>query len=83
MFGLFLSGTACGADLPLDRAGKAPDASAMFVRCKKRFKDGEEHRCWSAVENVRGRGGRVVQRHVLYLGEINDSQRGIRHNAPS
>ena len=47
----------------------------MFVRCKKRFKDGKEHRYWSVVENVRVRGGRVVQRHVLYLGEINDSQR--------
>ena len=60
---------------PLDRTGKAPDASAMFVRCKRRFKDGKEHRYWSVVENVRVRGGRVVQRHVLYLGEINDSQR--------
>ena len=47
----------------------------MFVRCKKRFKDGKEHRYWSVVENVRVRGGRVVQRHVLYLGEINDNQR--------
>ena len=47
----------------------------MFVRCKKRFKDGKEHRYWSVVETVRVRGGRVVQRHVLYLGEINDSQR--------
>ena len=27
------------------------------------------------MENVRVRGGRVVQRQVLYLGEINDSQR--------
>ena len=43
----------------------------MFVRCK----DGKEHRYWSVVENVRVRGGRVVQRQVLYLGEINDSQR--------
>ena len=24
----------------------------MFVRCKKRFKDGKEHRYWSVVENV-------------------------------
>ena len=47
----------------------------MFVRCKKRHKDGKEHRYWSVVENVRVRGGRVVQRQVLYLGEINDSQR--------
>ena len=27
------------------------------------------------MENVRVSGGRVVQRQVLYLGEINDSQR--------
>ena len=47
----------------------------MFVRCKKRFKDGKEHRYWSVVENCRVSGGRVVQRQVLYLGEINDSQR--------
>ena len=47
----------------------------MFVRCKRHFKDGKEHRYWSVAENVRVRGRRVVQRHVLYLGEINDSQR--------
>ena len=47
----------------------------MFVRRKRRFKDGKEHRYWSVVENVRVSGGRVVQRQVLYLGEINDSQR--------
>ena len=47
----------------------------MFVRCKTRRKDGKEHRYWSVVENVRVRGGRVVQRQLLYLGEINDSQR--------
>ena len=46
----------------------------MFVRCKMRRMDGKEHRYWSVVENVRVRGGRVVQRQVLYLGEINDSQ---------
>ena len=58
---------------PLDLAGKAADALPLFVRCKRRFKDGKKHRCWSVVENVRVR--RVVQRHVLYLGEINDNQR--------
>ena len=46
----------------------------MFLRCKVRRKDGKEHRYWSVVENTRIGGGRVVQRHVLYLGEINDSQ---------
>ena len=47
----------------------------MFLRHKIRLKDGKEHRSWSVVENRRVAGGRVVQRQVLYLGEINDSQR--------
>lgn len=46
----------------------------MFVRCTKRKKAGKEHHYWSLVENKRVARGRVVQRHVLYLGEINDSQ---------
>jgi transposase len=47
----------------------------MFLRSNRRFKDGKEHRYWSIVENKRCSGGKVVQRAVLYLGEINDSQR--------
>jgi transposase len=47
----------------------------MFLRAKTRVKDGKEHRYWSVVESRRVSGGRVVQRHVLYLGEINDSQK--------
>ena len=47
----------------------------MFLRHKIRRKDGKEHRTWSVVENRRVHDGRVVQRQVLYLGEINDSQR--------
>jgi transposase len=46
----------------------------MFLRAKIRKKDGKEHRYFSVVENQRVRGGRIVQRHVLYLGEINSSQ---------
>jgi hypothetical protein len=42
--------------------------------CKVRRKDGKQHRYWSVVESTRVAGGRVVQRHVLYLGEINDTQ---------
>ena len=49
----------------------------MFVRCRKRFKDGKEHRYWSVVESCRRRDGRVVQRQVLHLGEINDGQRAV------
>jgi transposase len=47
----------------------------MYLRCNRRLKDGKEHRYWSIVESKRCAGGRVVQRPVLYLGEINDSQR--------
>jgi len=47
----------------------------MFLRRKIRRKDGKEHRTWSVVENRRVHGGGVVQRQVLYLGEINDSQK--------
>lgn len=46
----------------------------MFLRATTRKKDGREHRCFSIVENKRVSGGRVQQRHVLYLGEINSSQ---------
>lgn len=48
----------------------------MFLKCSKRFKDGKEHCYWSIVENRRvgGGKGKVVQRHVLYLGEIGDKQ---------
>ncbi len=47
----------------------------MFLKCSTRHKDGKDHRTWSIVESRRFSGGKVAQRHVLYLGEINDSQR--------
>jgi len=47
----------------------------MFLKESTRFKDGKAHHYWSLVENRRVDGGRkVVQRHVLYLGEINSTQ---------
>jgi transposase len=46
----------------------------MFLRPNRRFKDGKEHRYFSVEESRRLRSGQVVQRRVLYLGEINDSQ---------
>jgi len=47
----------------------------MFLRCQRRKKDGKAHEYWSVVENRRLADGRVAQRQVLYLGEINASQR--------
>jgi len=46
----------------------------MFLRSSTRKKNGKEHHYWSIVENKRCAGDRVVQRHVFYLGEINDQQ---------
>jgi hypothetical protein len=46
----------------------------MFLRRIERRKNGKTHLYWSVVENRRLDDGRVVQRHVLYLGEINSSQ---------
>jgi hypothetical protein len=47
----------------------------MFLKCRERRKDGKTHRSWSIVESRRYPGSKVAHRHVLYLGEINDSQR--------
>src|SRR6266540_5107953 len=46
----------------------------MFLRSNTRIKDGKEHRYYTVVESRRLQSGKVVQRQVLYLGEINDSQ---------
>lgn len=46
----------------------------MFLRFTTRKKNGKDHRYYSLVENRRLSSGKVLQRPVLYLGEINDSQ---------
>ncbi|MBI4873680.1 MAG: IS1634 family transposase, partial [Acidobacteria bacterium] len=46
----------------------------MFLRSHTRHKDGKEHRYFSIEESRRVARGKSVQRRVLYLGEINDSQ---------
>lgn len=45
----------------------------MYLKCHTRFKDGKAHRYFSIVEKRRVARG-TVDRHVLYLGEINSSQ---------
>ncbi len=42
----------------------------MFLRATIGKKDGKEDRYFGVVENKRVAAGQVVQRHVLYLGEI-------------
>jgi len=47
----------------------------MHLKCHQRNKDGKVHRYWSIVESHRLNDGRSAKRQVLYLGEINDSQK--------
>jgi hypothetical protein len=53
----------------------------MYLRASTRKKDGKQHRYWSIVEAKRVSGGRVLQRHVLYLGEINGAQERAWHKS--
>lgn len=46
----------------------------MVLKCNTRKNDGKIHRYWSINESQRTSKGTVVQRQVLYLGEINSSQ---------
>ena len=54
---------------------EAQNLRHVFALQEIRRKDGKDHRAWSVVENRRVHDGRVVQRQVLYLGEINDNQK--------
>ena len=45
-----------------------------YLHCHNRFKNGKDHWYYSIVEKVKTRRG-WVQRPLLYLGEINDSQK--------
>jgi len=46
-----------------------------YLHAHHRFKNGKDHCYWSIVEKVRGPHGQWIQRPILYLGEINDSQK--------
>src|SRR6266702_2900596 len=46
----------------------------MFLRSTLRHKNGKPHEYFSIVENKRVARGKIVQRHVLYLGEVNSTQ---------
>lgn len=60
---------------PLDLPVLFHKTTVMFLRTKNHFKNGKEHRCRSIVESHRTMGNKIVQRQVLYLGEINDNQK--------
>ena len=44
-----------------------------FLHCHHRFKNGKDHCYGRIAEKVPVARGRWIQRHILYLGEINDS----------
>ena len=46
----------------------------MYLRSNRRMKDGKEHRYYTVVESRRLSSGKVAQKQVLYLGEINGNQ---------
>jgi transposase len=46
----------------------------MYLRVRKRKKNGKTHRYWSIVESRRISSDRIVQKQLLYLGELNDVQ---------
>ena len=69
-----------GATQPLPLATAAAILPGVFLKCRQRKKDGQEHRSWSVVESRRV-GRHVGQRHVLYRGEINDSQQAAGQKA--
>jgi transposase len=47
----------------------------VYLKRHSRVKDGKKHYYYSIAEKIACAGGRRVERHVFYLGEINDSQR--------
>lgn len=64
----------CGPRLFPPAVFPLPCRAIVFLRCTKRRKDGQEYRYWSVVENQRCGHARSVQRHALYLGELNGRQ---------
>jgi transposase len=53
---------------------RAVGMAKPYLHCHHRFKNGKDHCYWSIAEKVKTRRG-WIQRHLLYLGEINDSQK--------
>ncbi len=47
---------------------------ALFLRAHERKKNGKLYTYWSITESVRTASGKVIQRHVLYLGALTAAQ---------
>ena len=46
----------------------------LFLRRHERSKNGKDHTYWSLAESSRCPNGKVTQRQVLYLGDLNQAQ---------
>ena len=66
---------AYGTDLPYCTAFFICDNIGMYLKTHKRKKNGKENEYYSIVEKRRVANGQYVQKTVLYLGEISDSQK--------
>jgi hypothetical protein len=72
----------CSEDLPDFQARVIADRFVASCFCDvPSERRTARHSCWNIVENKRLDDGRVVQRHVLYLGEINSSQPAVWRKA--
>ncbi len=66
---------AYGTDLPYCTAFFICDNIGMYLKTHKRKKNGKENEYYSIVEKRRVANGQYVQKTVLYLGAISDSQK--------
>ena len=73
--GRLLFGILSGTDLPYCRAYFACDNAGMYLKTHQRKKNGKINEYYSIVEKRKVAHGRYVQKTVLYLGEISDSQK--------
>ena len=64
-----------GTDLPYCTAFFTCDNTGMYLKTHKRKKNGKYHEYYSIAEKRKISRGRYVEKIVLYLGEISDSQK--------
>ena len=64
-----------GTDLPYCMAYFVCNNIGMYLKTHKRKKNGKVNEYYSIVEKRRVANGFYVQKTVLYLGEISDSQK--------
>ena len=64
----------CGPTWPLAFIAAGLSSEGLFLKRRVRKKDAKEHVHYALCESLRVHSGRVVQRQVLHLGELNTTQ---------